>query len=259
MREDLIEELRSGFDTAAPEEMPRELARLCALCDEAANALEQEQKLNKALADSIQWVNEDPYKVLSRINVNEHTEKKNGLTYLSWAWAWDVLMSHYPDSYTAINRPVNTDMPYWTDGNTCWVDVSVTLVWNGNERVRSEVFPIMDYKNKSIPADNVTSFDVNTALQRAWTKCIARHGLGFYIYAGQDLPNEEAEQQKKRETAYITAEQIEKVESLYSTAEIDTMLKRLKKPALTYITMAQADKMIAKRDRGLIEDQSPTF
>lgn len=259
MREDLIEELRSGFDTAAPEEMPRELARLCALCNEAANALEQEQKLNKALADSIQWVNEDPYKVLSRINVNEHTEKKNGLTYLSWAWAWDVLMSHYPDSYTSIRRPVETDMPYWTDGNTCWVDVSVTVVWNGNERVRSEVFPIMDYKNKSIPADKVTSFDVNTALQRAWTKCIARHGLGFYIYAGQDLPNEEAEQQKKRETAYITAEQIEKVESLYSTAEIDTMLKRLKKPALTYITMAQADKMIAKRDRGLIEDQSPTF
>lgn len=259
MREDLIEELRSGFDTAAPEEMPRELARLCALCDEAANELEQAQKLNKALADSIQWVNEDPYKVLSRINVNEHTEKKNGLTYLSWAWAWDVLMSHYPDSYTSIRRPVDTDMPYWTDGNTCWVDVSVTVVWNGNERVRSEVFPIMDYKNKSIPADKVTSFDVNTALQRAWTKCIARHGLGFYIYAGQDLPNEEAEQQKARQYTPVTAEQVAKVQELYSPAEIETMLKRLKKTALVEISQAQADKMIAKRDRGLIEDQSPTF
>ena len=269
MREDLIEELRSGFDTAAPEEMPRELARLCALCDEAANALEQEQKLNKALADSIQWVNEDPYKVLSRINVNDHIEKravknkKTGettyLSYLSWAWAWDTLMCLYPDSYTTINRPTDSDFPYWTDGKTCWVDVSVTLVWNGNERVRSEVFPIMGYSNQSIPLDAVTSFDVNTALQRAWTKCIARHGLGFYIYAGQDLPNEEAEQQKKRETAYITHEQIEKVESLYSTEEIDTMLKRLKKPALTYITMAQADKMIAKRDRSLVNSQESTF
>ena len=259
MREDLIEELRSGFDTAAPEEMPRELARLCALCDEAANALEQEQKLNKALADSIQWVNEDPYRVLSRINVNEHTEKKNGLTYLSWAWAWDVLMSHYPDSYTAINRPVNTDMPYWTDGNTCWVDVSVTLVWNGNERVRSEVFPIMDYKNKSIPADKVTSFDVNTALQRAWTKCIARHGLGFYIYAGQDLPNEEAEQQKARQYARVTDEQVAKVMELYSPAEIETMLKRLKKTALVEISQAQADKMIAKRDQSLLKDNTETF
>jgi hypothetical protein len=269
MREDLIEELRSGFDTAAPEEMPRELARLCALCDEAANELEQAQKLNKALADSIQWVNEDPYKVLSRINVNDHIEKravknkKTGettyLSYLSWAWAWDTLMGLYPDSYTTINRPTDSDFPYWTDGRTCWVDVSVTLVWNGNERVRSEVFPIMGYSNQSIPLDAVTSFDVNTALQRAWTKCIARHGLGFYIYAGQDLPNEEAEQQKARQYARVTDEQVAKVMELYSPAEIETMLKRLKKTALVEISQAQADKMIAKRDQSLLKDNTETF
>ena len=258
MRNDLIEDLRSGFDTAAPEEMPRELARLCALCDEAANELESKDKLNKALAESLQWLNEDPYKVLSRINVNEHTEKKNGLTYLSWAWAWDTLLSYYPESYTSIKRPMETDFPYWSDGNTCWVDVGVTLVWNDNERTRTEVFPIMDYKNKSIPADKVTSFDVNTALQRAWTKCIARHGLGFYIYAGQDLPNEEAEAEKAK-NAPVTYEQILKIEQLYSELEIETMLKRMKKPAITAITTAQADKMIAKRDRSLVNDQAETF
>ena len=258
MRADLIEDLRSGFDTAAPEEMPRELARLCALCDEAANELESKDKLNKALAESLQWLNEDPYKVLSRINVNEHTEKKNGLTYLSWAWAWDTLLSYYPESYTSIKRPMETDFPYWSDGNTCWVDVGVTLVWNDNERTRTEVFPIMDYKNKSIPADKVTSFDVNTALQRAWTKCIARHGLGFYIYAGQDLPNEEAEAEKAK-NAPVTYEQILKIEQLYSELEIETMLKRMKKPAITAITTAQADKMIAKRDRSLVNDQAETF
>ena len=258
MRNDLIEDLRSGFDTAAPEEMPRELARLCALCDEAANELESKDKLNKALAESLQWLNEDPYKVLSRINVNEHTEKKNGLTYLSWAWAWDTLLSYYPESYTSIKRPMETDFPYWSDGNTCWVDVGVTLVWNDNERTRTEVFPIMDYKNKSIPADKVTSFDVNTALQRAWTKCIARHGLGFYIYAGQDLPNEEAEAEKAK-NAPVTYEQILKIEQLYSELEIETMLKRMKKPAITAITTAQADKMIAKRDRSLVNDNSETF
>ena len=258
MRADLIEDLRSGFDTAAPEEMPRELARLCAVCDEAANELESKDKLNKALADSLQWLNEDPYKVLSRINVNEHTEKKNGLTYLSWAWAWDTLLSYYPESYTSIKRPMETDFPYWSDGNTCWVDVGVTLVWNDNERTRTEVFPIMDYKNKSIPADKVTSFDVNTALQRAWTKCIARHGLGFYIYAGQDLPNEEAEAEKAK-NAPVTYEQILKIEQLYSELEIETMLKRMKKPAITAITTAQADKMIAKRDRSLVNDQEETF
>ena len=258
MREDLIEDLRSGFDTAAPEDLPRELARLCSLCDEAANELESKDKLNKALAESLQWLNEDPYKVLSRINVNEHTEKKNGLTYLSWAWAWDTLLSYYPESYTSIKRPMETDFPYWSDGNTCWVDVGVTLVWNDNERTRTEVFPIMDYKNKSIPADKVTSFDVNTALQRAWTKCIARHGLGFYIYAGQDLPNEEAEAEKAK-NAPVTYEQILKIEQLYSELEIETMLKRMKKPAITAITTAQADKMIAKRDRSLVNDQAETF
>lgn len=259
MRTDLIEELRSGFDTAAPEDLPRELARLCSLCEESANELEQMQNLNKALAESIQWVNEDPYKVLSRINVNEHTEKKNGLTYLSWAWAWDTLLSLYPDSYTTIKRPVENDFPYWTDGNTCWVDVGVTVAWNGKERTRTEVFPIMDYKNKSIPADKVTSFDVNTALQRAWTKCIARHGLGFYIYAGQDLPNEEAEKEKEKANTPVTYEQILKIEGLYTEAEIDTMLKRMKKPAITNITQAQAEKMIAKRDRSLVNDQQETF
>ena len=259
MREDLLEELRSGFDNASPEDLPRELARLCALCDEAANELEHLQTLNKALAESLQWVNEDPYKVLSRINVNDHTEKKNGLTYLSWAWAWDTLMSLYPESYTSIHRPMETDFPYWTDGKTCWVDVGVTVVWNNNERTRTEVFPIMDYKNKSIPADKVTSFDVNTALQRAWTKCIARHGLGFYIYAGQDLPNEEAEERKAKETSPMTAEQAEKVTALYTDEEITTMLKRLKKATLTEVTQAQAEKMIAKRDRALVNDQTETF
>lgn len=259
MRDDLIEDLRSGFDTAAPEDLPRELARLCSLCEESANELENLQNLNKALADSLKWINEDPYKVLSRINVNEHTEKKNGLTYLSWAWAWDTLLSYYPDSYTTIKRPMESDFPYWTDGSTCWVDVGVTIEWNGKERTRTEVFPIMDYKNKSIPADKVTSFDVNTALQRAWTKCIARHGLGFYIYAGQDLPNEEAEAQRAKEAKLITNEQALKVIALYSDEEIKTMLKRLKKDSLSDCTVAQAEKMIAKRDRSLVNDQAETF
>lgn len=254
MRADLIEDLRSGFDSAAPQDLPRELARLCSLCEESANELEQMQSLNKALADSLQWVNEDPYKVLSRINVNEHVEKKNGLSYLSWAWAWDTLMTLYPESYTSIRRP-STELPYWTDGHTCWVDVGVTVVWNGNERTRTEVFPIMDYKNKSIPIDSVTSFDINTALQRAWTKAIARHGLGFYIYAGQDLPNEE----KAKTTALITSEQVEKVLSLYSDDEISTMLKRLKKTALVHVTQAQAERMISKRDRSLVNEKIQTF
>lgn len=259
MRADLINDLRSGYDNLSYEDYPRELARMMSLCEESAQALEDMQKLNEGLSKALQYVNDDPFRVLSKINVNDHIEKKNGLSYLSWAWAWDTFMQYYPDSYTSIKRPIDTDFPYWTDGNTCWVDVSVTVVWNENERTRSEVFPIMDYKNKSIPADKVTSFDVNTALQRAWTKCIARHGLGFYIYAGQDLPNEEAEKEKEKANTPVTYEQILKIEELYTEAEIDTMLKRMKKPAITNITQAQAEKMIAKRDKSLVNDQSPTF
>lgn len=246
MRKDLLQELKDGYDNE-PSSLPKEAERMASLMNEAADELQR-----------FSFYDDDPYRVLSKINVNEHVEKKNGLSYLSWAWAWDTLMSIYPDSYTEIRRPEN-GMPYWSDGKTCWVDVGVTIVNGSKERTRTEVFPIMDYKNKSIPVEKVTSFDINTALQRAWTKCIARHGLGFYIYAGQDLPNEEAEAERAKETATITPEQADKVLALYSDEEISTMLKRLKKTALVHVTQAQAEKMIAKRDLSLVNDKTETF
>ncbi len=76
---------------------------------------------------------------------------------------------------------------YHTDGRTCWVKTGVTI--EGVEHI--EELPVMDYKNKSIALDNVTSYDVNKAIQRSLTKACARHGLGLYIYAGEDLPESE--------------------------------------------------------------------
>lgn len=120
---------------------------------------------------------------LSKINVNEHTEKKNGLTYLSWAWAWGELLKQYPDSTYTIYE--NKDgWCYHTDGRTAWVKTGVTV--EGKEYV--EMLPVMDFKNRSIPVEQITSFDVNKAIQRSLTKAVARHGLGLYIYAGEDLP-----------------------------------------------------------------------
>ena len=125
------------------------------------------------------------FAVLNAINVNEHTEKKNGLTYLSWAWAWQEVKKHYPDATYTIYE--NRDgMNYHTDGRTCWVKTGVTI--NGIEHI--EYLPVMDYRNASIPFDKVTSFDVNKAIQRSLTKAVARHGLGLYIYAGEDLPED---------------------------------------------------------------------
>ena len=128
---------------------------------------------------------------LYAVNVNGHTEKKNGLTYLSWAWAWGEIKKKHPDAtYTVYENADGWN--YHTDGRTCWVKTGVTV--NGIEHI--EYLPVMDYKNKSISTENVTSFDVNKAIQRSLTKACARHGLGLYIYAGEDLPEEEANEKQ---------------------------------------------------------------
>lgn len=134
------------------------------------------------------------FQTLNSINVNEHTEKKNGLTYLSWAWAWSKVKEHFPDAFYTIYE--NRDgLCYHTDGRTCWVKTGVTI--NGLEHI--EYLPVMDYKNQSIGVDRVTSFDVNKAIQRSLTKAAARHGLGLYIYAGEDLPESEGDAKKEKE------------------------------------------------------------
>lgn len=129
---------------------------------------------------------------LAAVNCNEHIEKKsNGkteLSYLSWAWAWHYIKSRYPNAYyTIYERP--DGVPYWTDGKTAWVKTGVTI--EGMEHI--EYLPIMDYRNLSIPLERITSMDMNKAIQRSLTKAAARHGLGLYIYAGEDLPLSEAE------------------------------------------------------------------
>jgi hypothetical protein len=83
---------------------------------------------------------------------------------------------------------------YHTDGKTCWVKTGVTV--EGKEYI--EFLPVMDLKNRSIPAEAVTSFDVNKAIQRSLTKAVARHGLGLYIYAGEDLPEDEAAKEEPK-------------------------------------------------------------
>ena len=126
------------------------------------------------------------FEKLNGINVNDKTEQKNGLTYLSWAWAWGEIKKVDPKANYTIYE--NADgLFYHTDGKTAWVKTGVTV--DGIEHI--EYLPVMDYKNKSISADNITSFDVNKAIQRSLTKACARHGLGLYIYAGEDLPESE--------------------------------------------------------------------
>ena len=93
---------------------------------------------------------------------------------------------------------------YWTDGRTCWVKTGVTI--NGLEHI--EYLPVMDFRNAAIPLEKVTSTDVNKAIQRSLTKACARHGLGLYIYAGEDLPESEQTEQKATPTSPETTLQV---------------------------------------------------
>ena len=173
---------------------------------------------------------------LNSINVNDKTEKKNGLTYLSWAWAWGEVKKLYPDAtYTIYENtlPSGYVVNYFTDGKTSYVKTGVTI--NNLEHI--EELPVMDYRNKSILLENMTSFDVNKTIQRSLTKALARHGLGLYIYAGEDLPEDEKDNEQEKvidktkaqaldksiENAGITAEVVELILSGYgytSTSEI---------------------------------------
>lgn len=144
---------------------------------------------------------ENYFNVLNAVDCSEKTEKKNGLTYLSWAWAWGEVKKLHPDAtYTIYENAQGWN--YHSDGRTCWVKTGMTV--NGIEHI--EYLPVMDFRNASIKAEMVTSFDVNKAIQRSLTKAAARHGLGLYIYAGEDLPEAAVE------TTPVQSKPIAKVE-----------------------------------------------
>ena len=155
------------------------------------------------------------FDVLSAIDCSAHIEKKkNGsteLSYLSWAWAWSICKKYYPEAIYTIYESEN-NIPYFTDGRTCWVKTGVTI--EGIEY--KEYLPIMDYRNNSIPLDKVTSMDMNKAIQRSLTKALARHGLGLYIYAGEDLPESVTDDAKAE-----VREQQQTLESLEQKNEKD--------------------------------------
>jgi hypothetical protein len=125
---------------------------------------------------------------LLKLNVQDHVEKKNGLTYLSWAWAWAEALKADPTATFHVDtfqRADGTTIPYMDINGTAMVWVRTTLF--GKEMTC--MLPVMDHRNK--PIQNPDAFQVNTAIMRCLTKCLAMHGLGLYIYAGEDLPEDD--------------------------------------------------------------------
>jgi hypothetical protein len=141
---------------------------------------------------------------LLKLNVQDHVEKKNGLTYLSWAWAWAEALKADPTATFHVDtfqRADGTTIPYMDINGTAMVWVRTTLF--GKEMTC--FLPVMNSKNEPIKIagrkykdkygnekiEELDSFNVNTAIMRCLTKCLAMHGLGLYIYAGEDLPEDD--------------------------------------------------------------------
>ena len=119
---------------------------------------------------------------LLKTNVNDHVEKKNGLSYLSWAWGWAEALK--ADSSAKYEVQFFDGKPFVDINGTAMVFVTVTMFG----KPMTCQLPVMDYRNKAISKPD--AFAVNTAIMRCMTKALSLHGLGLYIYAGEDLPEE---------------------------------------------------------------------
>ena len=134
---------------------------------EIGNLVDRKEAINKLLST----------------NVNEHTEKKGGLTYISWAWAWAEALKADEDATFKVE--MFGDKCFMDINGTAMVFVTVTMF----RKPMTCQLPVMDFRNKAIL--NPDAFAVNTAIMRCMTKALALHGLSLYIYAGEDLPEGE--------------------------------------------------------------------
>jgi len=129
-------------------------------------------------------MSKNSYTTLSTLSIKDKIERKGKLDYISWANAWHMLKSNYPNAQRKIYESQYTGVNYFSDGNTAYVKVGVEV--DGLEHI--DYLPIMDFRNNSIPLDKVTSMDVNKAIQRSTAKAIAMHGLGLSLWTGEDVP-----------------------------------------------------------------------
>jgi hypothetical protein len=132
---------------------------------------------------------ESVYNNLKAIDVRPKAEKKGRADYLSWAHAWDMLKSNYPQAQRIIYEQPETGLNYFTDGKTAYVKVGIVV----NDLEHVDMLPVMDNRNKSIPIEKVCSFEVNKTIQRSTAKAIAMHGLGLSLWTGEDIPSQPSE------------------------------------------------------------------
>jgi hypothetical protein len=197
-------------------------------------------------------MNSEQVLAMLKTNVNEHTEKKNNLTYLSWAWAWAEALKADPEATFKVE--MFGDKCYMDINGTAMVFVTVTLF--GKPMMCQ--LPVMDSYNKSITVEGVTtvnkygkeittkldSFNVNTAIMRCMTKALSLHGLGLYIYAGEDLPEGESDEGTPDE-----GRMLDYIAAIQATTTVDELKNiYIEAFAATDGNKAWQTKMIAAKD-----------
>ena len=186
----------------------------------------------------------DVWNKLSDIDVSKHTKTigtgNYKLSYLSWAWAWGVMMDNYPNTeYKFTEFDNGNDVRYYSDG-TCAVECIISI----GDLSRSMWLPVMDNRHKAVSSPN--ALQISNAKMRCLTKCLAMWGLGHYIYAGEDLPNTDTE--PKKEYTGLTVPASDKQKSLITTLEskLEGVLKPNAYTIFDGLTKADASKAIDK-------------
>ena len=148
------------------------------------------------------------FETLNKVDVSEHMEKKGQFNYLSWAHAVRELLKVCPTATWEVHlfdRGDGTKQPFMSDDTGCYVQVSVDV----DGVIRTQIHPVLDNRNQTIKTPN--AFQVNTSIQRCLAKAIALHGLGLYLFAGEDLPEADELTKTQADTIIKLAEKIKSI------------------------------------------------
>lgn len=182
---------------------------------------------------------QNSFEQLYKVDVSGYVEKKNGFSYVSWPFAVAELRRRHPDARWEVVR--FDGKPYMKTECGYFVEVAVTV----DGVTLSQIHPVLDHRNKPIQQPN--AFDINTSIQRCLVKAIALHGLGLYVYAGEDLPPDVKAEQEDGSAKPITPEQAAELAALISSTSTDEV-KFLKFFRVERITdLAESDYDRAKR------------
>jgi hypothetical protein len=186
------------------------------------------------------------YSTLSQTSVREKIERKGNLDYLSWANAWHMLKTAYPNAQRKVYEHDHTGFNYFTDGRTAYVKVGIIV----NDLEHIDYLPVMDFRNNALPIDKVTATDVNKTIQRSTAKAIAMHGLGLSLWTGEDVPVVVDVAQAPQESSLIEltkgSENWEKVAQYITLNKQIGLDKIIQQLTTKYTISAAVNKEIAK-------------